>query len=100
VLTLLDGAPGAAPRVFPVLHAEPRGRAEQVDPIKPALKAPGTERLKPKCDKPLSKFAFNLNLRRYAEAPAVAPAPCQAAGFVTFGCFNTLAKVGRCRLTL
>ena len=27
------------------------------------------------------------------EAPPVAPAPCQAAGFVTFGCFNTLAKV-------
>ena len=28
-----------------------------------------------------------------AEAPAVAPAPCLAAGYVTFGCFNTLAKV-------
>jgi protein O-GlcNAc transferase len=28
-----------------------------------------------------------------AEAPPVAPAPCMTAGFVTFGCFNALAKV-------
>ena len=28
-----------------------------------------------------------------ADAPEVAPAPCLTAGFVTFGCFNTLAKV-------
>ena len=27
------------------------------------------------------------------EAPEVAPAPCLSAGYVTFGCFNTLAKV-------
>ena len=27
------------------------------------------------------------------EAPAVAPAPCLTSGYVTFGCFNTLAKV-------
>ena len=37
----------------------------QVDPIKHTLKAPGTKRLKLKCDEPLSDFAFNLNLRRY-----------------------------------
>jgi hypothetical protein len=37
----------------------------QVDPIKPALEAPGTKRLKPKCDQPPSTFAFNFNLRRY-----------------------------------
>ena len=42
-----------------------RGRAVQVDPIKPTLKAPGTKRLKLKCDEPLSNFAFNFNLRRY-----------------------------------
>ena len=37
----------------------------QVDPMKPKLKPPGTERLKLKCDDPLSIFAFNFNLRRY-----------------------------------
>ena len=37
----------------------------QVDPIKLTLKAPGTKRLKLKCDEPLSNFAFNINLRRY-----------------------------------
>jgi hypothetical protein len=39
----------------------------QVDPIKPASKAPGTKRLKPKYDDPLSNFAFKFNLRRYNE---------------------------------
>jgi len=37
----------------------------QVDPIKPTLKAPATECLKLKYDKPLSIFAFEFNLRRY-----------------------------------
>jgi ribosome assembly protein 4 len=37
----------------------------QVDPIKRTLKAPGTWRLILKCDKLLSNFAFNFNLRRY-----------------------------------
>ena len=40
----------------------------QVDPIKPALKAPGTERWKLKYDEPPSKFAFKINLRRYSVA--------------------------------
>jgi hypothetical protein len=40
-----------------------RGRAVQVDPIKPTLKAPGIECLKLQYDKPLSKFAFKFNLR-------------------------------------
>ena len=39
----------------------------QVDPIKPALKAPGTERLKLEYDELLSSSAFQLNLRRYIE---------------------------------
>ena len=39
----------------------------QVDPIKPTLKAPGSERLKLKYDEPLSNFAFNIYLRRYTE---------------------------------
>ena len=41
------------------------GRAVQVDPIKPTLKAPGTKLLKLQYDKPLSTFAFKFNLRRY-----------------------------------
>ena len=40
----------------------------QIDPIKPALTAPGTKRLKLKYDEPLSNFAFNFNLRRYIKA--------------------------------
>jgi len=39
----------------------------QVDPMNPTLKAPGSERLKLKCDDLLSNFAFNFNLRRYSE---------------------------------
>jgi len=35
------------------------GRAVQVDPIKPVLKAPGTILLKLRCDGPLSNAAFN-----------------------------------------
>ena len=41
------------------------GRAVQVDPSKPTLTAPGTKRLKLKCDEPLSNFAFKCNLRHY-----------------------------------
>ena len=37
----------------------------QVDPIKPALKATASERLKLKCDDLLSNFAFKFSLRRY-----------------------------------
>ena len=44
------------------------GRAVQVDPIKPTLKAPGTKRLKLKYDELLSSFAFKFNLRRYTLA--------------------------------
>ena len=39
----------------------------QVDPINPKLKPPGTKRLKLKYDKPLSSFAFKLNLHHYTE---------------------------------
>jgi len=41
------------------------GESVQVDPIKPKLKPPGNKRLTPKYDKPLSRFTFNFNLRRY-----------------------------------
>ena len=41
------------------------GEAVHVDPIKPKLKPPRTERLKLTCDHPLSNLSFNFNLRRY-----------------------------------
>jgi hypothetical protein len=41
--------------------------AVQVDPIKPTLKAPGTNRLILKYDKLISIFAFNFKLRRYTK---------------------------------
>jgi hypothetical protein len=40
------------------------GRAVQLDPIKPTLKAPGIKLLKLKYDKQLSNVAFKFNLRR------------------------------------
>ena len=42
-----------------------RGRAVQVDPMKPKLKPPGTKRLKLEYDGLLSNFGFKFNLRRY-----------------------------------
>jgi len=52
----------------------------QVDPIKPSLKPPGTERLKMKCDVLLSTVAFKFNLRRYSSgAPYAPPQPAAAA---------------------
>ena len=39
----------------------------QVDPIKPTLKVPATERLKLKCQQLLSNFGFKSNLRRYTK---------------------------------
>jgi hypothetical protein len=46
------------------------GGALQVDPIKPALKAPGTKRLNLQYDEPLSNFAFKFYMRRYTWACA------------------------------
>jgi len=51
------------------------GRAVQVDPIKPRLKAPGTKRLKLTHDEPLSINAFKFNLRRYSVAGQPPPHP-------------------------
>ena len=55
----------------------------QVDPIKPILRAPGTERLKLKYDEPPSKFAFKFNLRRYTEEAGERKAAAQEAGAYT-----------------
>jgi len=61
----------------------------QVHPITPALKPPGTKRLKLKYEKVLSKFAFNFNLRHHTPAGQT-----EAALDALF------ALVGRCRLSL
>jgi len=52
---------------LPVTYTN-RGEAVQVDPMKPTLKAPGTKRLKLKCDVLHPNFAFNFKLRRYTGA--------------------------------
>jgi len=49
------------------------GRAVQVDPIKPTLKAPGSKRLKLQHEKLLSNFSFNFDLRRYTSAAPPTP---------------------------
>jgi len=41
------------------------GKAVQLDPIKPTLKAPGSQRLKLKYGNTLSTVAVKLYLRRY-----------------------------------
>jgi hypothetical protein len=65
----------------------------QVDPIKPKLEPPGTKRLKPKCDIPVSTSAFKFNLRRYSQLDASMP--------VEAGDTLYLPRlVGRCQLTL
>ena len=61
-----------------------RGRAVQVDPIKPKLKPPVSKILKPEYDKLLSNIAFKFNLRRYTVVEM------HVASFA----------VGRCRLIL
>ena len=75
----LDAATGGGGP--PAHHAPARGRAVQVDPIKPMLRAPGTERLKLKQSVLLSRFAFKFNLRRYIVAP---PPPWQGLTLVHF----------------
>ena len=53
------------PRPPPMLVEQ--GRAVQVEPMKPMLKAPGTKRLKLKYDEPPSNITFKFNLRRYSK---------------------------------
>jgi hypothetical protein len=69
------------------LPRQPRaqGWAVQIDPIKPALKAPGIKRLELINDGPLSNIAFNFNLRRHSKDITV---------------LMLSSRVGRCRLTL
>jgi len=60
--------------------------------MKPALKAPGTKRLKLYYDERPSNFAFKSNLRRYAVAALDVAALLKE--------HRAEVKVGRCRLTL
>jgi hypothetical protein len=54
--------------------------------MNPALKAPGSERLKLKCDDLRSFFAFNINLRRCRKVlVAVVRTAAQAAARTSFG---------------
>jgi len=76
-----------------------RGRAVQVESMKPVLKAPGTLLLRLGCDEPLSNFAFNINLRRYTEQWRLLKRSADkhvAAAAIA----ERKAMVGRCRLTL
>jgi len=91
------------------------GRAVQVDPINPMLKAPGTKHLKLKYYKLLSSFAFKFNLCRYTLALrvmssirvnvivpvvilAVRKCAVDASPYVRKAAAHAIPKVGRCRL--
>ena len=56
-----------------VAQPESYGRAVQVAPMNPKLKAPGTKLLKLEHEKLLFKFAFNFNLRHYTTATLTSP---------------------------
>jgi hypothetical protein len=60
------------------------GKAVQVHPIKPTLKAPGAKRLKLKCDALLSKCAFNFSLRHYSTVELARSGPACLGAAATF----------------
>jgi len=78
VLFILNGTTGAELRrtvlsaaddvYSDVAVSDSPGRAVQVDPMKPVLKAPGTMLLQLRCDEPVPHFAFKVSLRRYTPA--------------------------------
>ena len=65
------------------------GRAVQVNPMKPKLKPPGTERLKLQCDTLLSTSAFKTNLRRYSTGAR--RGRCSASEGAAGGCSGRVA---------
>ena len=69
----VDGSDGGVVQAGDRRRGRAPGRAVQVDPIKPTLKPPGTNRFKLESDKLLSIFAFNFKLRRYNLAPLGGP---------------------------
>jgi hypothetical protein len=77
----------------------------QVDPLKPELTSPRTERLKLKCDALLTTFAFEFNLRRYIMTDTYKNTNILEACSVekrleTLTELSESLEVGRCRLTL
>ena len=85
----------------------------QVDPVKPTLKAPEFERLKPQYHEAPSNFAFNFNLRRFSWGIATGiifmwgpvKFTTQIVTFVSFVVLILISlklrhTVGRCRLAL
>jgi len=101
--TLTSFDPGEVRRqldfvVRPAVLRYDRGRAVQVDPIKPTLKAPGTKRLKLKYDKSLPnllRFCFQIQLaplHRGRLPPFLSTSSASSSSHDN--------KVGRCRLTL
>jgi hypothetical protein len=87
-------------------HLAAQGKAVQVDPIKPNLKAPGTNRLRLNYEKLLPSFAFNLSLRRYAKERAtellqeVSGRPAILEAVYKYWTEKRKRTVGRCSLTL
>jgi len=76
------------------------GRAVQVDPIKPTLKAPVSKSLKLKYDKPVSNVAFKFNLRHYTMAVrhgGDSPGPAAYCDAAAAAAAAAAAKVGCCK---
>ena len=104
---LLDGAHQLRSTAWPhrAARADKQGWAVQEDPIKPTLKAPGTKRLKVKCEKLLSIFSFNLSLRRYSKGrrdlfDIIQSTGKRKPGDVSGDSWIGNAKVGRSRFTV
>ena len=82
------------------MDAHPHGRAVQVDPMNPKLKAPGSKPLILKYDGPLSNRAFNFSLRRYNMVYSALLDPIQLAASASSSIPCEWRLVRRCRLTL
>ena len=66
----------------------------QVGPIKPTLKAPVTKRLKVKYYKVLSRFAFNVKLRRYTKVQRAAASALRTLAFKNDENKNQIVECG------
>jgi len=63
----LNGGGAEGQQSHHVRHESSQGRAVQVAPIKPTLKAPGPMYLKLRYDGTVLNFAFKFSLRRYTK---------------------------------
>jgi hypothetical protein len=59
--------------------------------MKPTLTAPGSGRLKVKCDEPITNFAFKSNLRRYMKVQSEVRQVLGAVGFRSAGAVAPVA---------